>query len=162
MLEGFKKFIMRGNMIDMAIGVVMGGVVTQVVNAIVNGLINPLVTAIFGKQDMNNLWTFTLNGSKFLIGMILGALINFLIMAVAVYFCIVLPINKMRDVSQKAAAKMRKGDDSDIADAEPDLSPEEQSVMLLQDIRNAMVNQGMITGEHVAKTADGTAKPAVK
>ncbi|MDN6017656.1 MAG: MscL family protein, partial [Bifidobacterium mongoliense] len=58
MLEGFKKFIARGNMIDMAVGVVMGGAVTAVINAIVTKVINPLIAMIFGKGDMDGLLAF--------------------------------------------------------------------------------------------------------
>ena len=63
MIDGFKKFISRGNMIDMAVGVVMGGAVTAVVNAIVNHLINPLIAMIFGKPNMDGLLAFTFNGA---------------------------------------------------------------------------------------------------
>lgn len=140
MLEGFKKFIMRGNMVDMAVGVVMGAAVTAIVNALVDGLINPLITAIFGKPDMTNLWVFTINGSQFHIGSILGALINFLIIAIAVYFCIVVPINKMRDVTEKAMAARRK-QDGDVAAEDPQLSSEEQTVLLLQQIRDELAAQ---------------------
>ena len=100
MIDGFKKFISRGNMIDMAVGVVMGGAVTAVVNAIVNHLINPLIAMIFGKPNMDGLLAFTFNGATVSVGAILGALLNFLIIAVAVYFFILVPINKFRDMSR--------------------------------------------------------------
>ena len=63
MFEGFKKFIARGNMIDMAVGVVMGGAVTTVVNAIVNSVINPFIAMIFGKPNMDGLLAITFNGA---------------------------------------------------------------------------------------------------
>ena len=88
-------------------------------------------------------------------GSVLNALINFLIIAIAVYFCIVVPINKLRDMSEKAMAKV-KGDDSDVAAEEPDLSPEEQTVILLQDIRNALAAQ-QPTGAHAAPAVTDTA-----
>ena len=62
MFEGFKKFIARGNMIDMAVGVVMGGAVTTVVNSIVNSVINPFIAMIFGKPNMDGLLAITFNG----------------------------------------------------------------------------------------------------
>lgn len=68
MIDGFKKFISRGNMIDMAVGVVMGGAVTAVVNAIVNHLINPLIAMIFGKPNMDGLLAFTFNGATVSVG----------------------------------------------------------------------------------------------
>lgn len=158
MLDGFKKFIARGNMVDMAVGVVMGAAVTSVVNAIVNSIINPLVAAIFGKPDLSKTWNWTITNwagenSVISFGSVLNALLNFLIIAAAVYFCIVVPINKLRDMSEKAMAKMKKNDE-DVAASEPDLSPEEQTVILLQDIRNSLAAQ--------QNTATVTAAPETK
>lgn len=145
MLDGFKKFIARGNMVDMAVGVVMGAAVTGVVNALVDSIINPLVAAIFGKPDLSKTWNWTITNwagenSVISFGAVLNALLNFLIIAIAVYFCIVVPINKLRDMSEKAMAKVKKNDE-DVAASEPDLSPEEQTVILLQDIRNSLAAQ---------------------
>ncbi len=100
MFEGFKKFIARGNMIDMAVGVVMGGAVTTVVNAIVNSVINPFIAMIFGKPNMDGLLAITFNGATVSFGAVLGAILNFLIIAAAVYFCILVPINKFRDMTE--------------------------------------------------------------
>ena len=58
MLDGFKKFIARGNMVDMAVGVVMGAAVTGIVNALVDSIINPLIAAIFGKPDLSKTWNW--------------------------------------------------------------------------------------------------------
>lgn len=160
MIDGFKKFIARGNMVDMAVGVVVGGAVTAVVNAIVDGVINPFIAMIFGKPNMDGLLSFTVNNSTVSFGMVLGSLINFLIIAIAVYFCIVVPINKLRDMTEKAMAKV-KGDDSDVAAEKPDLSPEEQTVILLQDIRNALAAQ-QPTGAHAAPAVTDTAAPESK
>lgn len=157
MLDGFKKFIARGNMVDMAVGVVMGGAVTAVVNAIVDGVINPFIAMIFGKPNMDGLLSFTVNNSTVSFGMVLGSIINFLIIAAAVYFCIIVPINKMRDLSEKAMAKLKKND-ADVAASQPDLSPEEQTVILLQDIRNQLAAQN---GADAAK-ASVTVEPAQK
>ena len=145
MLDGFKKFIARGNMVDMAVGVVMGAAVTGIVNALVDSIINPLIAAIFGKPDLSKTWNWTITNwagenSVISFGSLLNALLNFLIIAIAVYFCIVVPVNKLRDMSEKAMAKLKKGD-ADVAEAEPDLSPEEQTVILLQDIRNSLAAQ---------------------
>lgn len=60
MLDGFKKFIARGNMVDMAVGVVMGAAVTGIVNALVDSIINPLIAAIFGKPDLSKTWNWTI------------------------------------------------------------------------------------------------------
>lgn len=107
MIDGFKKFIARGNMIDMAVGVVMGGAVTTVVNAIVNNVINPLIAMIFGKPNMDGLLAITFNGATISFGAVLGALLNFLIIAVAVYFGVLVPINKIRDMSEALLVKAR-------------------------------------------------------
>ncbi|MGO4958957.1 large conductance mechanosensitive channel protein MscL [Bifidobacterium pseudolongum] len=146
MLDGFKKFIARGNMVDMAVGVVMGAAVTGIVNALVDSIINPLIAAIFGKTDLSKTWNWTITNwagenSVISFGSLLNALLNFLIIAIAVYFCIVVPINKLRDMSEKAMAKLKKGGDEDVAASQPDLSPEEQTVILLQDIRNSLAAQ---------------------
>lgn len=134
MLDGFKKFIARGNMVDMAVGVVMGAAVTSVVTAIVEKVINPLIAMIFGTENMDGLLAFTVNGSTVSFGAVIGALINFLVVAAAVYFCIVLPINKFRDM---AAARHGVQDE-----AEEPLSPEEQTVALLQEIRDELAKGG--------------------
>ena len=146
MLDGFKKFIARGNMVDMAVGVVMGAAVTGIVNALVDSIINPLIAAIFGKPDRSKTWNWTITNwagenSVISFGSLLNALLNFLIIAIAVYFCIVVPVNKLRDMSEKAMAKIKKGGDEDVAASQPDLSPEEQTVILLQDIRNSLAAQ---------------------
>lgn len=117
-------------MVDMAVGVVMGAAVTAIVKALVDYLINPLIAAIFGKPDLNNFLTFTINNSKFSIGAILGAIINFLIIALAVYFCIVMPINKFRDHQAKKAAAN--------PDAVEDIPTDEQKIMLLTEIRDSL------------------------
>ena len=143
MLEGFKKFIARGNMIDMAVGVVMGGAVTSVVNAIVNSVINPFIAMIFGKPNMDGLLAITFNGATVSFGAVLGAVLNFLIIAVAVYFCILVPINKFRDMTEALMAKTKlaeqKKSDEEASTAEP--TAEEQTVLLLQQIRDELAKQ---------------------
>jgi large conductance mechanosensitive channel len=92
MLKGFRDFILRGNVIDLAVAVVIGGAFGTIVTALVKDLITPLIAAIGGKPDFSNLF-FTLNGSKFMIGDFINALISFLIVAAVIYFLIVLPMN---------------------------------------------------------------------
>ena len=132
MIKGFKDFISRGNVVDMAVGVVMGGAVTAVVTSIVENFINPLVAMIFGKPDMSDLLKFTFNGAPISFGAILTALINFLIIAVAVYFFIVLPMSKLKDMTAKQEA-------ADEAAAEP--SAEEVQLATLQEIRDLLKAQ---------------------
>ena len=97
MLKGFKEFIMRGNVVDLAVAVVIGAAFGAIVTALVEGLINPLVAAIFGKTDISKVWNFKLNGAEFSIGKILQAGLNFLFVAAAVYFFIVMPLNKLAE-----------------------------------------------------------------
>ena len=130
MIEGFKKFIARGNMIDMAVGVVMGGAVTTVVNSIVNNVINPFIAMIFGKPNMDGLLAITFNNATVSFGAVLGAILNFLIIAAAVYFCILVPINKFRDVTEALLAKTKLAEERSKAEEEaakePEISTEEQ------------------------------------
>lgn len=97
MLKGFKEFIMRGNVVDLAVAVVIGAAFGRIVTALVNGLINPLIAAIFGKPDVTGVGNFTINHADFSIGLILQEIINFLFVAAAIYFVIVLPINKLNE-----------------------------------------------------------------
>lgn len=94
MLKGFRDFILRGNVIDLAVAVVIGGAFGQIVSALVRDIITPLIGAIGGKPDFSNI-VFTVSGSKFLFGDFLNALISFLIIAAVIYFLIVLPMNTL-------------------------------------------------------------------
>ncbi|TCD53735.1 large conductance mechanosensitive channel protein MscL [Alloscardovia theropitheci] len=134
MIKGFKDFISRGNVVDMAVGVVMGGAVTAVVNSIVDSFINPLIAMIFGKPDMSDLLKITFNGATISFGAILTALINFLIIAVAVYFCIVLPMNKFKEIAEKAAKKEAE----EAAAQETTPSADELTLSTLQEIRDLL------------------------
>ncbi|HMC60956.1 MAG TPA: large conductance mechanosensitive channel protein MscL [Candidatus Solibacter sp.] len=92
MLKGFKTFLMRGNVIDLAVAVVIGGAFGAVVTALVKDLITPLVAAVAGKPDFSAI-VFQINGSKFLPGDFVNAVVAFLMVATAVYFFVVLPVN---------------------------------------------------------------------
>lgn len=94
-MGGFRKFLLRGNVMDLAVAVVIGAAFTTVINALVAGLITPLIAAIFGKPNLDRVATFDLNGAHFSIGLILTALVNFVIVAAAVYFAVVLPVNAL-------------------------------------------------------------------
>jgi len=94
MLKGFKQFLLRGNVVDLAVAVVIGGAFGAVVTALVKDLITPLIAAIGGKPDFSAL-QFTVNGSKFPIGDFVNALFAFLMIAAAVYFLIVAPMNAL-------------------------------------------------------------------
>jgi large conductance mechanosensitive channel len=100
-VKGFKEFVMRGNVIDLAVAFVIGLAVVALINSIVAGIITPLISALFGEPNLDSVGTFTINGSQFSIGVVLTALVNFLLIAAAVYFLIVLPMNKLRERTAK-------------------------------------------------------------
>jgi large conductance mechanosensitive channel len=97
MLKGFKEFLMRGNVIDLAVAFVVGAAFTKIVGALVDGLINPLIAAIFGKTDISGVLSWDANHAHFSIGLILQAALNFVFVGAAVYFLIVLPLNKLAE-----------------------------------------------------------------
>lgn len=93
-MKGFKKFLMRGNVVDLAVAVVMGAAFGAVVTALVKDLITPLIAAIVGKPDFSGI-KFTVNSSQFLIGDFINALVSFILIGVAVYYFVVLPMNTL-------------------------------------------------------------------
>ncbi|HTU34352.1 MAG TPA: large conductance mechanosensitive channel protein MscL [Candidatus Acidoferrum sp.] len=94
MLTGFKKFLLRGNVVDMAVGIVIGAAFGTVVSSLVKDLLTPLIAAIVKKPDFSSL-SFTFNNSKFLFGNFVNAVVSFVIIAAAVYFFVVLPVNAL-------------------------------------------------------------------
>jgi large conductance mechanosensitive channel len=94
MLQDFKKFILRGNTLDLAVAVVVGAAFGAIVAALVRDLITPLLAAIGGQPDFSKL-KFTINGSQFLYGDFINAVISFLLIATVVFFLIVQPVNKL-------------------------------------------------------------------
>jgi large conductance mechanosensitive channel len=102
MLKGFRQFLLRGNVIDLAVAVVIGGAFGAVVTALVKDLVTPLIAAIVGKPDFSAI-SFAINGSQFPIGDFINALVSFLLIATAVYFFIVVPMNAFM-------ARMRRGE----------------------------------------------------
>jgi len=100
MLKGFKQFILKGNVVDLAVGVVIGASFSGVVNAFVKDVINPLVAAIGGTHDFSSVY-FTLNNNKFPVGDFINALISFLINATVIYFFVILPMNRLVSATNK-------------------------------------------------------------
>jgi len=94
LLSDFKQFVLRGNVVDLAVAVVIGTAFAAVVKAIVTDLLTPIIALIFGKPSFENL-SFTINGSHFLYGDFINALITFLSIAAAVFFFVVAPINAL-------------------------------------------------------------------
>lgn len=128
-LRGFREFISRGNIVDLAVAVVVGTAFTGVVNALVKDLLTPFIAAIFGKPNFSSL-TFTINGSQFNYGSFINALITFFSVAAAVYIFVVLPLNKL-------AQRRRRGQPP--AEDTPGLSDEAR---LLVEIRDLLAHNG--------------------
>lgn len=122
--NGYKQFILRGNVVDLAVGIVIGAAFGAVITALVEGVLNPLIGAIFGQPNLDRIWTITINGSSILPGMVLTALLNFLLVALAVYAFVVAPMNAL-------AARRKAGEV-----AEPTAPAED--IILLQEIRDIL------------------------
>lgn len=125
MLKGFKDFISRGNVIDLAIAFVIGLAFTKIVSAVVDGIVTPLVAAIFGKPDLTAVASFTINNAHFSVGLVLDAVFNFLTVAAAIYFLIMVPLNAL-------AARTRKGEAAIDEPAGP------TEIALLMEIRDSL------------------------
>src|ERR1700758_3874036 len=102
MLQGFKQFMLRGNVLDLDVAVVMGAAFGAVVTALVKDLLTPLIAALVGKPDFSEI-KFSVNGSLFAIGDFINAIISFLLIGAAIYFFVVLPVNTL-------VARMKRGE----------------------------------------------------
>ncbi len=100
MIKGFKEFISKGNAIDLAVGMVIGAAFTAVVTALVEKFINPLIGGIFGQPNFDSVGQFNIGDAVVQPGAILTALVNFLLVAVALYFFIVVPMNKLNELKK--------------------------------------------------------------
>jgi len=123
-MKGFKEFILRGNVVDLAIAVVVGTAFTAVVNALVRDILTPLIAAIAGKPNFANL-TFTIHHSVFRYGDVLNYVITFLSVAAVLYFAVVLPLNKLNE-------RRRRGE----IEEEP-----AEDIALLTEIRDLLARQ---------------------
>ncbi|WP_380171753.1 large conductance mechanosensitive channel protein MscL [Kineococcus sp. DHX-1] len=126
-VNGFKDFILRGNVIDLAVAVVIGAAFSAIIKSIVDNLITPLIAAIGGAPNTDALWRPTLNGAEFGFGAIIGSIINFLIIAAAVYFIIVIPVNRLLALRKRGEI------------AEPKAPTED--ILLLTEIRDLLAQQ---------------------
>ena len=123
MLKGFKEFIMRGNVIDLAVGLVIGVAFGAVVKSFVDDVLMAFIGAVFGSPNFNDL-TLSVGSGVVFYGRFITALLNFVLVAAAVYFVVIVPMNKL-------AERRAKGGDEDI---EP--TNEEKMVALLEQIAN--------------------------
>jgi large conductance mechanosensitive channel len=128
LLSGFKKFMLRGNVIDLAVAVILGAAFGSVVNSLVKDIIMPLVTAIFGKQDYSAL-IWTLNRSQIRYGDLVTNLINFLCIGATVYFLVVAPVNHLTERRRRARGEVVQEE------------PEETEKVLLAEIRDILAQQ---------------------
>ncbi len=128
MIKGFREFLLRGNIVDLAVAVVIGTAFGAVVTALVADIITPIVAAIFGKPDFGGL-TFTINGSHFLYGDFLNHVITFVSVAAAIYFFVVVPVKKMTELR---ARRVAAGEEPDAA------TPISDEVAVLSEIRDLL------------------------
>mgnify|MGYP001792003909 FL=1 len=97
MLKGFKDFLIRGNVVDLAVAVVIGAAFAKVIGGLLQGVINPLIASVAGKPNLDSIGTFTLNEAKFSVGLVLTPLVNFVSVAAGIYFLVVTPLNKLAE-----------------------------------------------------------------
>jgi large conductance mechanosensitive channel len=148
-VKGFRDFVLRGNVVDLAVAVVIGTAFTAIVTAIVTGLINPLIAVLFNASSLDQALVVaipTLSGgsAKLLLGAVLGAIINFLIVAAVVYFVLVLPVSRLKRIAferQKASEQ-----------ATPVDTPPTETELLIQ-IRDLLAGRPSPEGDHALPAA---------
>ena len=113
MIKEFREFIMRGNVVDLAVAVVIGAAFGAVVTSLVDGFILPVIALIFGEQNFDDM-AISINGTEFPYGLIVAALVNFLLIALAIFLFIVKPMNVL-------SAKLNKGKEEEEEDTELDV-----------------------------------------
>jgi large conductance mechanosensitive channel len=124
MLKGFKDFLMRGNVVDLAVAVAIGAAFGLLVKGLLDGLITPLIAAVAGKQNLDKVGTFTVHKADFSVGLFLTPLVNFVVIGAAIYLLVVLPLNKL-------AERRARG-------VEPKTDAPSEEVALLTEIRDTL------------------------
>jgi large conductance mechanosensitive channel len=147
MLKGFKEFVLRGNVIDLAVAVVIGAAFTGIVNAIVNSVFNPAIGALFSAKSLEKALPLTIptvggDTATMYFGAVIAAVIQFLLVAVVVYFALIVPINYLKRVSFR-----RKQEEPT---AEEDVPPTE--LELLGEIRDLLAKSPSTGGAHSLPT----------
>ncbi|MDQ6784578.1 MAG: large conductance mechanosensitive channel protein MscL [Actinomycetota bacterium] len=127
-MKGFKEFILRGNVVELAVAVVIGAAFGAVVKALVADILTPLIAAIVGKPDFGNL-TFTIHKSRFPYGDLINNLITFAAVAAAIYFFVVLPLNRLAERRARGQVPV------------DELPPPTDDVVLLAEIRDLLRQQ---------------------
>ena len=145
--QGFKEFISRGSVVDLAVGVVIGAAFANVINAFVEAILNPLIGWIFGQPNLDKIWTIKPWDDKeaMLPGVFLTQLITFLLTALAIYLCVILPMNAL-------AARRKRGE-------EPEPAAPAEDILLLQEIRDLLATQNAAHGPAQATDLGSTPPP---
>ncbi len=128
MLTGFRDFIMKGNVVDLAVAVVIGAAFGAVVNSFVKNILMPLIAALIGSPNFDSFGKFTVNHNDILFGVFLTVLVNFILVAAAIYFVVIVPMNH---IIARRNAKLG------IVDEEPGADPQ---IELLTEIRDLLRN----------------------
>lgn len=126
MLKGFRDFIMKGNVVDLAVAVVIGAAFGAVIKSLVENILMPLIAALLGAPNFDSFGKVTINGNDILFGVFLTVLVNFVLVAAAIYFAVVVPMNHM---IARRNAKLG------ITEEEPPVDPQ---IELLTEIRDAL------------------------
>jgi large conductance mechanosensitive channel len=132
MLTGFKNFIMKGNVVDLAVAVVMGTAFGAVVTALVNKVLMPFIAGLVGSPNFDSFAKVDFNGNAMEFGVLLTAIVNFLLIAAAIYFVVVMPMNHMIERRNR-----RLGIDPDVKEE----SAEDPQIALLTEIRDSLQNR---------------------
>ncbi|MEW1979488.1 large conductance mechanosensitive channel protein MscL [Citricoccus sp. NPDC079358] len=128
MLQGFKDFIMKGNVVDLAVAVVIGSAFGAVITAMVDSVLMPFISGLVGSPNFDSFAVVTLNGNDIRFGVLLTAVVNFLLIAAAIYFVVVMPMNKMIERRNR-----KLGIDPDAVEISDD-------VVLLTEIRDLLAS----------------------
>ena len=145
MLKGFKEFLLRGNVIDLAVAVVIGAAFTAIVSALVTSIFNPLIGALFNSESLTKAFVVTLPTigegppAKLLFGAVIAAVIQFLLVAAVVYFALVLPINYLK---RRAFFRQKQEEEATPVDVPPT-----ETELLIQ-IRDLLAGQPSPEGDH--------------
>ena len=134
MLTGFKNFIMKGNVVDLAVAVVMGTAFGAVVTALVNKVLMPFIAGLVGSPNFDSFAKVDFNGNAMEFGVLLTAIVNFLLIAAAIYFVVVMPMNHMIERRNR-----RLGIDPDVKEE----SAEDPQIALLTEIRDSLKNRAL-------------------
>ncbi len=154
MLKGFKEFILRGNVIDLAVAVVIGAAFTGIVNAIVGSVLNPAIGALFNAKNLETAFPVvipTTSGATATLyfGAIIAAVIQFLLVALVVYFALIVPINYLKRVS----FRKKQEEPATAEDAPP------TELELLAEIRDLLAAPPARAGQHGATPDDTSLRP---